>query len=203
MLPDKILAPMPTGQPILLLPAPRITGRQEPVVQTERAWHVLLVRPRTEKKVAAQLTRLGIPAYVPVQRQVRIWCDRKKKVDMVMFHRYVFVEVDEDRRKEVFRLPNVYRYLTFGRDPVCLCEREVQLIRILAGLEKPVLLVREAFHPGDRVEIMSGPLAGYQGQVTDRHNRSRIILTLEGLQCRVLVELDKVSLKKLKAPMGV
>jgi hypothetical protein len=51
------------------------------------------VKPNGRKKVAEQLTKMGIECYCPLITQVRQWSDRKKKVVVPLFNSYVFVQV--------------------------------------------------------------------------------------------------------------
>ena len=45
-------------------------------------WIAVYTRPRSEKKAASELNKLGIETYLPIQRQLRKWSDRKKIVDV-------------------------------------------------------------------------------------------------------------------------
>ena len=43
-------------------------------------WFVVHTKPRFEKKVEERLLSLGIEAYCPVRKEIRLWSDRKKKL---------------------------------------------------------------------------------------------------------------------------
>jgi transcription antitermination factor NusG len=75
----------------------------------EPKWYVLQVRPRSEKKVEQQLKKLGVEACVPTQKQVRLWSDRKKVVDSVLFNNFVNLAPCKD----IFDLiSNVLKYVS-------------------------------------------------------------------------------------------
>jgi transcriptional antiterminator RfaH len=173
---------------------------EEPGMPYGAKWYVLVVKPRSEKRVADQLNRLDIHAYVPVQTQVRQWSDRRKKVEMVLFNRYVFVHLPDRRRNEVFRIPNVFRYLTYGGIPSALRPHEIRLIRQLTGMEAPVRVVDDTLCSGEWIEIMEGPLMGYRGQIIEGCNRFRVRIQVESLLCSVEVDLERVEVKKLPVP---
>ena len=41
-------------------------------------WIAVYTRPRSERKAVSELNKLGIETYLPVQKQLRKWSDRKK-----------------------------------------------------------------------------------------------------------------------------
>lgn len=43
-----------------------------------KRWVAALVQMNCEKKVASKLNKLGITNYVPIQKEVHQWSDRKK-----------------------------------------------------------------------------------------------------------------------------
>lgn len=167
-------------------------------------WYILHVRPRSEKQVCAHLKALtkdksGRPALdlevcVPTQRQLHQWSDRRKWVDVVLFSKYVFVSIAPSSRSAVFISPHVLGYLRFeGRDAV-LTNKEVALIKGLAGLAAPVEITYEGCRVGDRVEVLSGPLSGNVGWVRAVNGKSRLVVELPSLGCfaNVAIEGEKV-----------
>ena len=59
-----------------------------------KKWHVIYTAPRAEKKVNERLESQGVETYLPLQKTLRQWSDRKKKVSIPLFNSYVFVRVD-------------------------------------------------------------------------------------------------------------
>ena len=159
-------------------------------------WHVLLVKPRSEKKVGQRLNDMGFEACVPTQFQMRQWSDRRKKVEVVLFNNYVFVATDAKRRNEVFRAANVFQYLRFDGRYATLTEKEAAMIKRLGRLEVPVEITYEQFRVGEAVEVLSGPLAGCCGTVMAVNGGSRLQLALPSLCCFANVELQCTEVKK-------
>jgi transcriptional antiterminator RfaH len=153
-------------------------------------WHVLLVKPRSEKKVGNRLKELGFDACVPTQYQLRQWSDRRKKVEVVLFNNYVFVATDLKRRNDVFRVPNVFQYLRFNGRDAMLTPREASTIKQLAGLERLVEISYEQLRAGQVVEVLSGPFAGCHGKVASTNSGSRLQLELPSLGCFARVEVS-------------
>ena len=80
---------------------------------TERHWHALYVRSRSEKKVLTQLEDLGMEAYLPLVIRVKQWSDRRKKVEEPLFKSYVFVRSSEKEHLTILGLYGVVRFVSF------------------------------------------------------------------------------------------
>ena len=163
----------------------------------EIRWHALQVKPRTEKKVGQRLMELGFEVCVPTQRQLRVWSDRKKLVEVVLFSNYVFVATDEKRRNEVFQAGNIFRYVQFAGKIATLSEGEVAMIKKFSRVTERVQISYEDLLPGEEVQIMSGSLAGFRGKVLAVKGGTRIQLALPSLKCFAHVELNRVEVKKV------
>lgn len=158
-----------------------------------------MVRPRAEKKVGRRLHEMGFEACVPTQIQYRLWSDRRKKVEVVLFNNYVFVAPEPSRHNEVFLAGNVLKYLRIGNQIATLSEQEAKMIRQLGHLEAPVHITYEGFEAGDEVEIHSGSLAGFQGIVSGKCGGARLQLALPGLGCFAMVEVEDTELKRINS----
>ena len=58
-------------------------------------WFVIHTKPRFEKKVEERLLSLGIEAYCPTRKEIRLWSDRKKKIDIPVLPSMVLVRLEE------------------------------------------------------------------------------------------------------------
>ncbi len=164
----------------------------------EPQWHVLLVRPRSEKKVEQQLKLLGVEACVPTQKLVKQWSDRKKVVDTVLFNNYVFVSTLPTQHNVVFELGNVViKYLSFGKQIANLSERDIELVKKLANLTTPVHITYQSLQKGDLVEIQNGCLMGRQGHIVSVNGAEKIQVEVEQLQCFGLVEMRGVEVRRV------
>lgn len=160
-------------------------------------WHVLLVKPKSEKKVEQKLAQLGFEACVPTQKVVRKWSDRRKKIDQILFSNYVFVATNLRRKNEVYQVNNVNGYLSFAGKAAVLNEKEVLLIKRLCQLIEPVRISYDQLNVGDEVEILEGSLSGFRGKVRALNGTSSVQLTLPSLNCFASVEFKETELKKI------
>jgi transcription antitermination factor NusG len=158
-------------------------------------WHVLIVRPKTEKVVGAQLSSLGFETCVPIQKQLKHWSDRKKIVETVLFHNYVFVATDLKSKNDVYRVKNIIKYLQYANKPAVLRPHEVALIKQLSGIQTKVDISYDRFSLGDYVEIISGPLYGQKGFIKAINGSDLVQLSLPSLNCFANVTLTGETIK--------
>lgn len=165
--------------------------------EQESSWLVIATRPRAEKKVATALQRLGIAYYLPIQKQLRQWKDRKKWVEVVLFPSYVFVCVTAADRGLVLGVDGVLRFVSFQGKPALVSGADLQRIRTLCGGEAVAELCQELLLSGDKVEVTGGALCGLQGILTETGNGSRLHVNISGLGCHLSVIIDRHLLRKL------
>ena len=70
----------------------------------DKSWYALYVKSRAEKKVAADLSANSIEYYLPLQKVLKQWSDRKKWVEEPLFRSYVFVRIISDDYYKVLQL---------------------------------------------------------------------------------------------------
>jgi transcription antitermination factor NusG len=146
-------------------------------------WYALYTSPRAEKKACALLIEKGIEAYLPLQRSLRRWSDRKKWVEEPLFRSYLFVNIDQRRYFDVLNTPGVVRYITFEGKAVPVPQKQIDAIRyFLSETESP-----SDSHdvpglvPGAVVEITRGPLKGLTGQLVDQLGQKRVRIEIDAL----------------------
>jgi transcriptional antiterminator RfaH len=152
-------------------------------------WFVIYTQPRTEKKVTERLQQIGITAYCPIVTQVRQWSDRKKKVQVPLINSYVFVNVSEKEREQVFQVGGVVRYLFWLGKPAVVRDEEITALQeslkyTMSAVEVTGLQV------GDSMHIPSGPFHGKEGIVKQiKKNSLQLVLKELG----VLITLTKAE----------
>jgi len=150
-------------------------------------WFVIYTQPRNEKKVTERLQNIGITAYCPLVTQVRQWSDRKKKVQVPLINSYVFVNIEEKHRKQVFEVAGVVRYLFWLGKPAVVKEAEIEALRESLKYTMSAVEVR-GLQVGDSMQIPSGPFQGKDGLVKQiKKNSLQLVLTELG----VLITLTK------------
>ncbi len=160
-------------------------------------WYVYYTKSRHEKKVRDLLLRRGYEVFLPMQKVMRQWSDRKKKVEAPLFNSYIFVSTEAHLIPEVLQIPGISWNIRHNDKPAVLHEKEYDLInRFLATGLTIEVLPADNISKGDKVKVMDGPLKGAFGQVT-KAAPSKFMVSLDLLGNVMRVELDPTLLKKL------
>lgn len=147
------------------------------------SWYAIYTNPRAEKHAHAELISKGIEAYLPLQRTLKQWSDRKKWVEEPLFRSYIFVNIDNSRYFDVLNTPGIVRYVTFEGKAVPIPPKQIDAIKyFLSGQE---LLQEESnishLVPGSPVEIIRGPLRGLSGVLVDFQGQKKVRVEIEAL----------------------
>jgi transcription antitermination factor NusG len=148
-------------------------------------WYALYTAPRSEKKAYAELFSKGIDAYLPLQRTLKQWSDRKKWVEEPLFRSYIFVNITGKQYFDVLNTPGIVRYITFEGKAVPIPQRQIDAIRYFLA-EEPLPEDRGKSDapdlvPGSAVEIIRGPLRGLTGILVDFQGQKKVRIEIEAL----------------------
>jgi transcription antitermination factor NusG len=154
-------------------------------------WKVIYTASRQEKKVALLLERFGIVYYLPLVKKLRLWSDRKKRVEMPLFNGYVFVKPEPGIRDKVLEIPGVVKYLKYNGADAQVSDNELHLIQKLIATGYNVETAEGGhYKKGDKVTIKQGPLKGIEAEVMkDSDGGEYILLAFETISQVVMVSL--------------
>lgn len=99
--------------------------------QQNKMWFVLITRPKSEKKVASQLQKMGVEAFCPLRNEIRQWSDRKKKIEVPLLPSMVLVNLDDVNRSKVFDVLGVKRYLFWLGKPAVVRQDEIKALKAI------------------------------------------------------------------------
>jgi transcription antitermination factor NusG len=161
----------------------------------ERRWYAIYTRARTEKKVDKQLQDGGVESFLPMRRVLKQWSDRKKWVEEPLLRSYIFVHISEKEYFEVIKTMGVVRFITFSGVAAAIPDWQIDSLKILMTGNEDFEMVRERLEPGDPVEVVSGPLAGFRGEMVEWKGKKSVLLKIEsiGLSLTVSVTLSSVK----------
>ncbi len=92
-------------------------------------WYVLYTKPRCEKKVEEELLSLGINAYCPTRSEVRLWSDRKKRIEIPLLPSMVLVNIDDKQTDRVFESSLVVRYMFWLGKRAIVRQSEIDILK--------------------------------------------------------------------------
>ncbi len=165
-----------------------------------KSWYVFYTKSRQEKKVKDLLLKNGFEVFLPMQKVMKQWSDRKKKVEVPLFNSYIFVKDSHHKIPEILKTPGVAWNIRYNGRPAVLREEEFELIRrfISTGLFLETAgLEPDSFKIGDKAKIIDGPLAGVTGILTGEDKNQRFNIVLEGIQQVIQVQVPAALLKKI------
>lgn len=159
--------------------------------EEERYWYALYTRSRHEKKIELRLTMKGIDCYAPLHKVIRQWSDRKKIVEEPLFRNYIFVYGTKQEYRFAVSETGVVRGVTTNGRPAIIQDREIEAIRQFVASGVPLEIDDTPFEPtvGEWVEVMSGPLQGYIGEVMIVKGNKRLALRLDVLGATIHADI--------------
>lgn len=148
-------------------------------------WIALYTRPRSEKKVQHILDKMGINTYLPIQKQMRQWSDRKKMIDVVVIPMVIFAHIEKCDFLKVINHPLILKPITLPghKEVTIIPNNQIEKLKyILDQSEIPAFFCPELFSVKQNVKIARGPLKGILGEVIDVKNDSaEIVILIDGL----------------------
>jgi transcription antitermination factor NusG len=159
----------------------------------EVLWYAAYTSANHEKRVAQQLEWRSVDHFLPVYESVRRWKDRRVRLQWPLFPGYVFVRLGLRDCMRVLAVPGVARLVGFDGRPTPVPAEDIEAIRTCLAGNRDVQP-----HPyvrcGQRVRVLSGPLAGFSGIVLRQKNRTRFVISFDVLERCVAVEMDDYDL---------
>lgn len=157
---------------------------------TGKQWHVVYTRSRAEKKVNDELLQKNIEAFLPIQKKLRQWKDRKKWVEFPLLSGYCFVKISRAEYDKVLQSTNVVCYVTFEGKAAVIPEVQIEALRIISQQSDfEVNVTTENFEPGQKVEVIAGPMIGLKGELIASRGKHKFIVRLEQLRSAVTLEI--------------
>ena len=162
-----------------------------------KKWFALYTKSRTEKKVNQALIDNGIESYLPLEKKLKVWSDRKKWVEEPLFRSYIFVYIKESELQKALNTPGVVTVIRFEGKPACVRPEHIDIIKkIVAGKEDYELSV-ETFEKGEKVEVASGSLKGLYGEMVHHLNKFKVLVSIESINQNILLKINPSHLKKV------
>jgi transcription antitermination factor NusG len=165
-------------------------------LEQHKKWFAFYTKSRHEKKVYDFLSRRGYEVFLPLQKTMRQWSDRKKKVEVPLFNSYIFVSITEDKIIDVLQAPGVSWNIKYNGHPAFLRPDEMLLIQRFLSSGLFIEATGEStIEKGDRVEVMDGPLKGLRGSVVQTSEGKKFSVALESIHHNIIVSVEAFLLK--------
>jgi transcription antitermination factor NusG len=163
-----------------------------------KQWHVVYTRSRAEKKVKQELDFKNIENFLPIQKKLRQWKDRKKWVEMPLMSGYCFVHITRKEYDLVLQTSNVVSYVRFEGKAAIIPENQIDYLKqMLKQYDFEVEVTTENFAPGKRVEVIEGPLIGLRGELIEARGKNKFIIRFSQINSIFSVEVPANQLSLL------
>lgn len=157
---------------------------------TKKLWHAVYTRSRAEKKVQLELSIKEIENFLPMQKRLRQWKDRKKWIEMPLMSGYCFVHITRKEYDAVLQTNNVVGYVRFdGKAAVIPDDQIDSLKKMLKQYDFEVNVTSENFAPGKKVEVIEGPMIGLRGELVKAQGKNKFIIRFTEINSVVSVEI--------------
>lgn len=152
-------------------------------------WFAAYTRSNHERTAADQLAQRSIAHFVPTYESVRVWKDRKKRLQLPLFPGYVFVRVPPEDKLRVLVVPGIVRLVGFDGRPLAVPDEEIETLRTvvehkLKAEPHPYLVV------GRKVRIVRGALEGMEGILIRKKGRLRVLVSINLIRQSAMIEVD-------------
>jgi transcription antitermination factor NusG len=161
-------------------------------------WFAIHTRAKHENKVAYELERRGVSAFVPFVAQVRRWSDRNKVLESVLFSCYAFVYTYSVAAiyQSVLKIPGVLQWVTFGRFPAAIPNNQMEAVKRVVETR-----VNCAVHPflksGQRVRIRGGCLEGLECILLSEPGDRKLVLSIESIERSICISASGYLLEPI------
>lgn len=163
------------------------------------SWYAVYIKSRAEKKAEAELQSKEIECFLPLQRKLQQWSDRKKWVEMPLIPGYLFVKISNKEHNSVIQSNYIVSYVRFEGKAATIPDNQIEYLKLmLKQANSEIEITRENFEPGQLIEVIAGPLIGLQGKMVSINGKNKIAIELMQLGYSALVEISPKDISAVK-----
>ncbi len=161
----------------------------------EKTWYALYVKSRTEKKVALELEGTDIEFYLPLEKRLKQWSDRKKWVEEPLFRSYIFVHIEPKEYYKVLQTRGAVKYVSFEGKAVPVPPQQIDAIKIYLSEKDPEINADQVWEVGKEVEVMAGKLTGLKGKLIKVNGKNRVKVEIEVVGSAIILNIPRKHLR--------
>lgn len=160
-------------------------------------WYAVYTHSRAEKKVYQSYVEAGIEAFLPLQKKIKKWSDRKKIIDEPVIRSYVFIRVSEKEYYDALAIKGVVRYISFSGKAAVIPDWQIEMLKnaVLHKVENEV--VGDNLILGDHVEICKGPFNGIRGNLIDHQGKKMFMVEISHIGRYLLLKIPAHHIKRI------
>jgi transcriptional antiterminator RfaH len=167
------------------------------IIDRKAKWYVLYVKSRFEFKVSERFAVKGIKHYLPTQKVLKQWSDRKKWVDEPLFRSYIFVHIGLRKYFETLAVEGIVAFVCFSGFPEPVPDGQLSMIKKMLASEMEYEVTNQNLQAGDKVKVIKGPLMGLIGDYTEKRGKYKVIIRMDIIGQNILVTVPLSNLEKV------
>ena len=135
-----------------------------------------------------------IEAFLPTYRTRHVWKNRQTvTLDLPLFPSYLFVKLQPRQRGTVLGVPGLLSIVGGSHSASTIAEKYIAALR--EGTAENRILPHSQPAIGDRVRIVSGWFAGFEGILAHIRSEFRVVLALESIQKSISLEVSREEIE--------
>jgi len=195
-------SPAATSPPAAIPAAATLTNTATPpppkeLKKPEKSWYAVYTNSRAEKRVSDRIEELGIETFLPLQKTLRQWSDRKKLIEKPLISSYVFVKIIPREYFTVRKIDGVVKFIMLQGKPVPIPEVQITNLRILCGSDADVEISADVYEKGDQVEVTVGSLTGLRGELIRVGRKHKVVIRIIQPGMNLTVDIKTNAIRKI------
>lgn len=159
-------------------------------------WYIFYTAPRAEKVIYRNLVRKGMNVFLPLRKVHKIWKNRQHKIiEEPLFPSYIFVKTDREGIYTVIKHSKICSYINFCGKPAVIPDKDIDAIRTMLNSQQEI--TTNEFYEGDKVLVINGILAGYEGILCEKKGKNKFGIKIDGINMVASIEISDNDIKLL------
>ncbi len=159
-------------------------------------WYVVQTKSRQEQIAKENLVRQDFHVYLPQIRMAKRRSGRWQTVTESLFPGYLFIELDllTQNVAPIRSTRGVLSLVRCGAIPLPVPRALMGQLLAACGGDEALIDADSFIRPGDRVELVEGPMAGFTAIVQEKTSEKRVLLLLDllGRKNKVIVDIQQL-----------
>jgi transcription antitermination factor NusG len=167
----------------------------------QKNWYIVYTKPKSEKKVAALLTKRKIENFCPLNCKSIVQFRKSKLVYEPLFSSYVFVKLEESEINLLKQIENVVSLVFWKGRPAVIYQEEVEAIKDFTGNHQNIKLERTRVNLNGNAKVDDDRSYSIDGKILMIKNKS-IRVNLPSLGFTLIAELEGESILGREVSFG-
>ncbi len=131
-------------------------------------WYAIYTKSRMEKKAHTLLLEKGVESFLPLQKTIRQWADRKKRIEVPLFSGYLFVHINYEKQYlSVLKTKGIVGFVKIGSQIEIIRDKQINLLKALYENQHEFEIKNESLQKGKQVKVNYGSMQDIHGEIID------------------------------------